>query len=113
MAPPPAPPPLTALASPRAAAPPAIDPAKVVRLMLAFFGDSEEPRARAIDAAAIPLPDHTLLAHSGHMTVAVERHHGGSLARIFHEGRGNCARGCARQVAREGRSKAWRAFAST
>jgi hypothetical protein len=27
------------------------------------------------------------------------------LGRIFHEGRGNCASGCARQVAREGRSR--------
>lgn len=54
--------------------------AKVVRLMLAFFGDSEVARARAIDAAAMPAPYRALLAHDGHMTEALERYHGGALA---------------------------------
>jgi len=67
-----------------------IDPAKVVRLMLAFFGDSEVPLARALDDAAIPEPYRRLLAHNGHMTEVLERHHGGALAvrpyRIHREG---------------------------
>jgi chorismate-pyruvate lyase len=58
--------------------------------MLAFFGDSEVPLARAVDPAAIPSPYRSLLAHSGHMTAVLERHHGGSLAvypyRIRREG---------------------------
>ena len=53
--------------------------AKVVRLMLAFFGDSEVARARAIDAAAMPAPYRALLAHDGHMTEVLERHHGAAL----------------------------------
>jgi hypothetical protein len=58
---------------------PAIDAAKVVRLMLAFFGDSEVPLARSVAAEAIPAPYRRLLAHSGHMTEVLERHHGGAL----------------------------------
>lgn len=68
----------------------AIDPDKVVRLMLAFFGDSEVPRARAVEPADIPAPYRPLLAHSGHMTEVLERHHGGALSvhpyRIHREG---------------------------
>ena len=56
-----------------------IDPAKVVRLMLAFFGDSEVPLARPVAATAVPLPYRSLLVHSGHMTEVLERHHGGAL----------------------------------
>jgi chorismate-pyruvate lyase len=67
-----------------------IDAAKVVRLMLAFFGDSEVPLARTIAAPSIPEPYRPLLAHSGHMTEALERHHGGALSvrpyRIRREG---------------------------
>lgn len=48
--------------------------------MLAFFGDGELPRARTVDAEAIALPYRSLLVHNGHMTVALERHHGGLLA---------------------------------
>ena len=74
----------------RPGAAPSIDPAKVVRLMLAFFGDSEVPLARAIDAAAVPAPYRSLLVHSGHMTEALERHYGGALSvhpyRIRREG---------------------------
>lgn len=67
-----------------------IDATKVVRLMLAFFGDSEVPLARTIAAQAIPGPYRPLLAHSGHMTETLERHHGGALSvqpyRIRREG---------------------------
>jgi chorismate-pyruvate lyase len=74
----------------RAQPAPSIDPSKVVRLMLAFFGDSEVPLARAVDPATIASPYQALLAHNGHMTAALERHHGGSLGvhpyRIRREG---------------------------
>jgi chorismate-pyruvate lyase len=67
-----------------------VDPAKVVRLMLAFFGDSEVPRARAVAPADLPAPCRPLLLHSGHMTEVLERHHGGTLSvhpyRIHREG---------------------------
>ena len=69
---------------------PVIDPAKVVRLMLAFFGDSEVPIARAVAPDAVPAPQRGLLVHSGHMTEALERHHAGALSvqpyRIRREG---------------------------
>jgi chorismate-pyruvate lyase len=57
----------------------AIDPAKVVRLMLAFFGDSEVPRAASIDADDLPQPYRRLLAHHGHMTQALAGYHGAPL----------------------------------
>lgn len=57
----------------------AIDPAKVVRLMLAFFGDSEVPRATSIDADDLPDPYRRLLAHHGHMTQVLAAHHGTPL----------------------------------
>jgi chorismate-pyruvate lyase len=67
-----------------------IDAAKVVRLMLAFFGDSEVPLARTITAQSIPEPYRPLLAQSGHMTAVLERHHGSALSvrpyRIRREG---------------------------
>jgi chorismate-pyruvate lyase len=67
-----------------------IDAAKVVRLMLAFFGDSEVPRARPVAPSAVPLPHRSLLVHNGHMTEVLERHHGGALSvhpyRIRREG---------------------------
>jgi chorismate-pyruvate lyase len=67
-----------------------IDPAKVVRLMLAFFGDREVPKARAVDAAAVPEPCRSLLVHAGHLTEALERHYGGTVTvhpyRIRREG---------------------------
>jgi chorismate-pyruvate lyase len=68
----------------------AIDPAKVVRLMLAFFGDSEVPQAVALDADALPALPRALLAHNGHMTEVLTRHHGAALTvrpyRIHREG---------------------------
>ena len=68
----------------------AIDPAKVVRLMLAFFGDSEVPRAVALDPDALPARPRALLAHNGHMTEVLTQHHGASLSvrpyRIHREG---------------------------
>jgi chorismate-pyruvate lyase len=70
--------------------PKTIDPAKVVRLMLAFFGDSEVPLARTVAAESIPAPYRPLLAHNGHMTQMLERHFGGALSvhpyRIRREG---------------------------
>lgn len=67
-----------------------IDPAKVVRLMLAFFGDSEVPLAHAVDGASVPPPYRPLLVHNGHMTQVLECHHGGALSvhpyRIRREG---------------------------
>ena len=69
---------------------PSIDPAKVVRLMLAFFGDSEVPLARAVEPSSVPQPYRSLLVHGGHMTQVLERHHGGALTvhpyRIHREG---------------------------
>lgn len=81
---------VTALPAGRASSLPSIDPAKVVRLMLAFFGDSEVPLAQAMAAAELPEPARRLLAHSGHMTEVLTRHHGGALTvkpyRIRREG---------------------------
>jgi len=58
---------------------PALDAAKVVRLMLAFFGDSEVPLARCVRPDELPQPQRRLLAHAGHMTEVLERMHGGSI----------------------------------
>jgi chorismate-pyruvate lyase len=65
--------------APRLRSVPTIDATKIVRLMLAFFGDSEVPQARTLAAEAIPAPYRPLLAHAGHMTEVLERHHGGAL----------------------------------
>ncbi|MCU0939094.1 MAG: hypothetical protein MUC86_08090 [Burkholderiaceae bacterium] len=65
--------------APRQRSAPSIDAAKIVRLMLAFFGDSEVPQARTLAAEALPAPYRPLLAHAGHMTEVLERHHGGAL----------------------------------
>jgi chorismate-pyruvate lyase len=59
--------------------PAAVDPAKVVRLMLAFFGDSEVPVATARDADELPDADRRLLVHHGHMTEVLAAHHGAAL----------------------------------
>jgi chorismate-pyruvate lyase len=67
-------------AAPRLHTIPAVDAAKAVRLMLAFFGDSEVPLARAIGPEALPAPCQQLLAHAGHMTEVLERFHGGVLS---------------------------------
>jgi chorismate-pyruvate lyase len=67
-----------------------IHPAKVVRLMMAFFGDSEVPLVRPVAAGSLPAPYRSLLNHNGHMTEALERHHAGALSvhpyRIRREG---------------------------
>jgi chorismate-pyruvate lyase len=57
-----------------------VDPAKALRLMLAFFGDAGAPRVRAVAPSSIPEPQRSLLAHCGHMTEVLARHHGGALA---------------------------------
>lgn len=76
--------------APRLPAAPAVDAAKAVRLMLAFFGDSEVPRARCVGPEALPEPQRRLLAHAGHMTEVLERTHGGAISvrpyRIRREG---------------------------
>ncbi len=68
----------------------AMDPAKVVRLMLAFFGDSDVPLAAAREPQSLPEPDRRLLVHHGHMTEALTAHHGAALRvqpyRIHHVG---------------------------
>jgi chorismate-pyruvate lyase len=53
-----------------------VTPTKVVRLMLAFFGDAEIPAVEAVDAQQVPPAYRTLLAHAGHMTERLEQHHG-------------------------------------
>jgi hypothetical protein len=79
-----------ARAAPRLRSEPVVEASKVVRLMLAFFGDSEVPLARAVGAEAIPVPQRRLLAHAGHMTEVLERLHGGVLSvqpyRVHREG---------------------------
>lgn len=57
-----------------------IDSAKIIRLMLAFFGDSEVPLARTIGAGSIPAPYRRLLAHNSHMTQELARHFGGPVS---------------------------------
>ena len=57
-----------------------IAPAKVVRLMLAFFGDAEIPDVEVVDADAVPAAYRALLAHSGHMTERLEKHYGAAVA---------------------------------
>ena len=57
----------------------AVDPAKGVRLMLAFFGDSEVPLAEPLAAEDLPEPYQKLLAHNGHMTEVLSAHHGAAL----------------------------------
>lgn len=43
-----------------------------------LFGE-QPPRLRAIDPGGVPAPFVHLLAHENHMTVTVERHHGGPV----------------------------------
>lgn len=65
---------------PTLVATPCIDPAKVVRLMLAFFGDHGVSTARQVMPEEVPPPYRRLLVHSGHMTEALKRQHGNTLA---------------------------------
>jgi chorismate-pyruvate lyase len=59
--------------------PVAVDPVKVVRLMLAFFGDSEVPQASSQAPDDLPQPHRQLLVHNGHMTEVLTKHHGAAL----------------------------------
>jgi hypothetical protein len=52
-----------------------LDPSKELRLMLAFFGESQLPQCEQIPAEAVPPPFHGLLVHDQHMTVALEAYH--------------------------------------
>jgi len=67
-----------------------IEAAKVLRLMLAFFGDGEVPVAQSVPVSELPEVPRRLLAHNGHMTEVLSRHHGAALAvkpyRIRREG---------------------------
>ena len=54
----------------------ASDPIKIVRLMLAYFGDSEVPVATSVEPESVPAPYQSLLVHHGHMTEALEKFHG-------------------------------------
>jgi hypothetical protein len=54
--------------------------AKVLRLMLAFFGSGEVPLARTLAEDLLPVPHRSLLAHNGHMTEVLQRHFGGPLS---------------------------------
>lgn len=53
----------------------AIDPSKELRLLLAFFGDSQLPLATIEAPEDVPSPYHELLVHRGHMTETLERHY--------------------------------------
>lgn len=57
----------------------ATDPSKELRLMLAFFGESELPKARIIAGEEVPEPYRSLLVHQGHMTVSLEDYHGSAV----------------------------------
>lgn len=52
-----------------------IDPSKELRLMLAFFGESQLPSCVELPADDVPPPYHQLLVHTDHMTVALEEYH--------------------------------------
>ncbi|QDU61376.1 hypothetical protein Pan216_22320 [Planctomycetes bacterium Pan216] len=49
-----------------------VDPSKELRLMLAFFGESDLPQCYEIDPDDMPEPYNFLLVHDGHMTVTLE-----------------------------------------
>jgi len=55
---------------------PALDPARELRLLYAFFGDSALPQIERVNADDVPEPYHGLLVHDQHMTVTLEAHHG-------------------------------------
>lgn len=52
------------------------DPSKILRLLLAFFGESRLPRCREISPDEVPAPFHALLVHDNHMTVTLEEYFG-------------------------------------
>jgi chorismate-pyruvate lyase len=55
---------------------PTLEPARELRLLYAFFGDSALPQIEGVDADDVPEPYHRLLVHDQHMTVTLEAHHG-------------------------------------
>lgn len=56
-----------------------LDPSKELRLLLAFFGESQLPLCRQIAADEVPEPYHHLLVHDRHMTETLEGHYRRSL----------------------------------
>ena len=56
-----------------------LDPAKELRLLLAFFGEGAAPRAQGVAAADLPEAARALLVHHGHMTETLERRHEGPV----------------------------------
>lgn len=56
-----------------------LDPSKELRLMLAFFGEATLPLCQEIPADEVPDPFRSLLVHDEHMTVTLERYHGGPV----------------------------------
>jgi hypothetical protein len=56
--------------------PPTLDPTKELRLLFAFFGDAELPKAEILSPDDVPAPYHDLLVHHGHMTETLEQFHG-------------------------------------
>ncbi|MFO0947036.1 MAG: hypothetical protein U1D30_14020 [Planctomycetota bacterium] len=52
------------------------DPSKILRLLLAFFGESRLPECREIAPSDVPPPFHSLLVHDNHMTVTLEEYFG-------------------------------------
>jgi chorismate-pyruvate lyase len=56
-----------------------LDPAKELRLLLAFFGEGAAPDAEGMAPTALPEPERALLVHHGHMTETLERRHGGPV----------------------------------
>lgn len=59
---------------------PIADPSKELRLLFAFFGDSDLPKATIIPADDLPPPYHDLLVHHGHMTETLERYYSSPVA---------------------------------
>ncbi len=59
---------------------PASDPTKELRLLFAFFGDADLPKATILPADDVPPPYHDLLVHHQHMTETLERYHASPVA---------------------------------
>jgi hypothetical protein len=55
---------------------PTIEPARELRLLYAFFGDSALPEIEGVGASEVPQPYHKLLVHHHHITVTLEKYHG-------------------------------------
>ncbi len=82
--------------------PGSVPPACRASGLLAIFHSQDEAFAsvRAVDAAVVPGPFRQLLDHSSHMTVAMERHHGGPVSlHVVQEAEGAAdGRGYAREI---------------